>query len=45
MLSDVNWPPGYLPVSLLHNRHLRRPDPHIVLRPGDRIALLTPRPS
>ncbi|HEY2519255.1 MAG TPA: chloride channel protein [Streptosporangiaceae bacterium] len=45
MLSNVTWPPGYLPVSLLHNRHLRRPDPHIVLRPGDRIALLTPQPS
>jgi CIC family chloride channel protein len=44
-LSDVTWPPGYLPVSLLRNRHLRRPDPHVLLRPGDRIALLTPEPS
>ena len=41
-LSDVGWPPGYLPVSLLHNRSLRRPDPHLVVRAGDRIALLTP---
>jgi CIC family chloride channel protein len=40
-LSDVSWPTGYLPVSLLHNRSLRRPDPHLVVRPGDRIALLT----
>jgi hypothetical protein len=44
-LSDVTRPPGYLPVSLLRNRHLRRPDPHLVVRPGDRIALLTPEPS
>jgi CIC family chloride channel protein len=44
-LSDVSWPPGYLPVSLLRNRHLRPPDAHLVMRPGDRIALLTPEPS
>jgi CIC family chloride channel protein len=40
-LSDITWPPGYMPVSLLRNRHLRSPDPHLVIRPGDRIALLT----
>ena len=44
-LSEVTWPPGYLPVSLLRNRHLRRPDPQLLLRPGDRIALLTPESS
>jgi CIC family chloride channel protein len=44
-LSDVSWPPGYLPVSLLRNRSLRGPDPHLVVRPGDRIALLTREPG
>ncbi|HWG15951.1 MAG TPA: chloride channel protein, partial [Streptosporangiaceae bacterium] len=39
-LSDITWPAGYLPVSLLRNRHLRPPEPHLVIRPGDRIALL-----
>jgi CIC family chloride channel protein len=41
-LSDVSWPPGYLPVSLLRDRLLRPPDADLVLRPGDRIALLSP---
>jgi CIC family chloride channel protein len=44
-LGDLTWPAGYQPVSLLRNRHLRAPDPHLVVRPGDRIALLTPEPS
>lgn len=44
-LREVTWPPGYLPVSLLRNRHLRRPEPDIIMRPGDRIALLTAEPS
>ena len=44
-LGDITWPPGYQPVSLLRNRHLRPPEPHLVMRPGDRIALLTPEPS
>jgi CIC family chloride channel protein len=44
-LGDITWPAGYQPVSLLRNRHLRGPDPHLVIRPGDRIALLTPEPS
>ena len=44
-LGDITWPPGYQPVSLLRNRHLRAPEPHLVMRPGDRIALLTPEPS
>ena len=44
-LGEVTWPTGYQPVSLLRNRHLRAPDPHLVIRPGDRIALLTPEPS
>jgi CIC family chloride channel protein len=40
-LGDISWPPGYLPVSLLRDRLLRPPDAHLVVRPGDRIALLT----
>jgi CIC family chloride channel protein len=44
-LSDVTWPAGYLPVSLLRNRHLRPPEPHLIMRPGDRIALLTAEAS
>jgi CIC family chloride channel protein len=40
-LSDVSWPPGYLPVSLLRDRLLQPPDADLVMRPGDRIALLT----
>jgi Trk K+ transport system NAD-binding subunit len=44
-LSDITWPAGYLPVSLLRNRHLRPPEPHLVMRPGDRIALLAQVPS
>jgi len=41
-LGDATWPPGTLPVTLLRDRHLHRPDPHLILRPGDRIAVLTP---
>ena len=44
-LSNTTWPPGSMPVSLLRDRHLHRPDPHLVLRPRDRIALLTPETS
>jgi CIC family chloride channel protein len=44
-LSDITWPAGYTAVSLLRSRHLRPPDPHLVMRPGDRIALLTRAPS
>jgi chloride channel protein, CIC family len=44
-LSDISWPPGYLPVSLLRDRLLRPADAHLVMRPGDRIALLTRGPS
>jgi CIC family chloride channel protein len=44
-LGDVSWPPGYVPVSLLRDRNLRRPDPRTVIHPGDRIALLIPDAS
>ena len=39
-LSDISWPPGCVPVSLLHNRSLRQPSPEEVVSFGDRINLL-----
>jgi chloride channel protein, CIC family len=44
-LGDIAWPPGWVPVSQLHNRSLRQPDPRTVLGPGDRISLLARDPS
>jgi CIC family chloride channel protein len=44
-LSDLSWPAGYLPVSLLRDRYLRPADPELVMRSGDRIALLTEGPA
>ena len=44
-LGDVSWPPGYVPVSLLRDRNLRRPDPRTVIHTGARIALLIPDAS
>jgi chloride channel protein, CIC family len=41
-LGDIAWPPGYTPVSVLHDRTLRDPDPAITLVPGDRVSLLAP---
>jgi CIC family chloride channel protein len=43
-LGTVTWPPGWTPVSALHNRQLGTPDPGLVLSPGDRINLLVPSP-
>jgi chloride channel protein, CIC family len=44
-LGDITWPPGYFPVSVLHDRSLRAPDPQAVLGAGDRVNLLTPQAS
>ena len=41
-LSDVAWPPASVPVSVLHARRLRTPDPGLTLAPGDRVSLLIP---
>jgi chloride channel protein, CIC family len=41
-LGALTWPPGYLPVSVLHHRSLQEPDPGRILAPGDRISLLAP---
>jgi chloride channel protein, CIC family len=40
-LGSITWPPGYLPVSVLHGRRLHEPHRDLVLAPGDRISLLT----
>jgi CIC family chloride channel protein len=41
-LSELPWPPGHLPVSIVHNRRLTDADPHTSLSPGDRINVLAP---
>ncbi|TWP36063.1 prolipoprotein diacylglyceryl transferase [Leekyejoonella antrihumi] len=33
-LEAIDWPPGYLPVSVLHSRRLVDPDPSLRLLPG-----------
>ena len=40
-LRTITWPPGTIPVSVLHHRRLRDPHPDLTLSPGDRIILLT----
>ncbi len=40
-IGTITWPPGYLPVSVLHGSTLHEPHPDLVLAPGDRISLLT----
>ncbi len=39
-LRTITWPPGTIPVSVLHHRRLRDPHPDLTLSPGDRIILL-----
>ncbi|HEX3786470.1 MAG TPA: chloride channel protein [Pseudonocardiaceae bacterium] len=41
-LGELDWPAGYLPVSVLHNRRLIDADPTVELHPGDRISFLIP---
>jgi CIC family chloride channel protein len=41
-LNDIEWPPGHLPVSILHHRRLREPDPRLRLAEGDRVNVLIP---
>ena len=41
-LGDITWPPGCVPVTVLHARTLSDPDPGIILAPGDHISLLAP---
>jgi CIC family chloride channel protein len=44
-LGTLAWPAGYKPVSVLHNRTLRDPDPGTTLRAGDRVILLARQPA
>jgi CIC family chloride channel protein len=41
-LNEIDWPPGHQPVSILHHRRLREPDPHLRLAEGDRVNVLVP---
>ena len=41
-LGALSWPPGWIPVSLLHHRSLQEPNPDRILEPGDQISLLAP---
>jgi CIC family chloride channel protein len=43
-LSAITWPPGWTPISILHDRKLHSPDPGLALSAGDRINLLVPGP-
>jgi chloride channel protein, CIC family len=42
-IGTLAWPTGYLPVSVLRDHSVHKPDPALVLAPGDRISLLTSR--
>jgi CIC family chloride channel protein len=44
-LGTITWPPGYTPVSVLHNRRMHDPDPGIALGPSDRVILLAREPE
>jgi CIC family chloride channel protein len=44
-ISALRWPPGWAPVSVLHNRKVRDPGPALTLHPGDRVTLLTRPPG
>jgi CIC family chloride channel protein len=39
-LGALSWPAGWKPVSVLHNRTMRDPDPQTTLSAGDRVILL-----
>ena len=41
-LGELDWPAGYLPVSVLHDRRLVYADPTVRLTTGDRINILVP---
>ena len=43
-LGATTWPPGWTPVSILHDRRLHSPDPGLALSAGDRINLLAREP-
>lgn len=41
-VTELDWPAGTLPVSLVHDRRLHDIDPTTVLAPGDRVNVLVP---
>jgi len=43
-LAAIRWPDGYLAASVIRDERLHAPDSTLVLRPGDRIRLLTAKP-
>ena len=43
-LGALSWPAGWKPVSVLHHRTMRDPDPQTTLSAGDRIILLARQP-
>jgi CIC family chloride channel protein len=44
-LADLSWPPGSIPVSVLHGRRLSPPEKEITLAAGDRVSVLLPGPQ
>lgn len=42
-LDDLEWPPGHVPVSVMHNRRLVDAHPAVRLATGDRINILVPQ--
>ena len=44
-LGAITWPPGCTPVSVIHTRRMRDPDPAITLKPGDRVIMLATEPA
>ncbi|MGH3796652.1 MAG: chloride channel protein [Pseudonocardiaceae bacterium] len=44
-LGELDWPPGYLPVSIVHNRRLTNTDPTLRLSAGDRVNVVVPAPT
>lgn len=42
-LDDLAWPPGHVPVSVMHNRRLVDAHPAVRLATGDRINVLVPQ--
>lgn len=42
-LDELEWPPGHLPVSVVHNRRLVDARPTVRLAAGDRVNVLVPK--
>jgi CIC family chloride channel protein len=42
-ISDLDWPAGHFPVSVLHNRQLIDADATVRLAAGDRVNILVPK--